>query len=76
VHAATAILNDVDELHTFDGADLLAFDGILPMPNGKKLKICKPPKHPVPDQSDLFAEDERDADNKDDDSAEKDSAAG
>jgi predicted nucleic acid-binding protein len=50
VHAATAALHSVDELHTFDGDDLLPMDGLIPMQNGQKLKICKPPKPPeVPD---------------------------
>lgn len=48
IHAATAALNDVDELHTFDGNDLLALDGQIPMANGQRLKICKPPSPPPP----------------------------
>jgi predicted nucleic acid-binding protein len=54
IHAATAALNNVDELHTFDGSDLLPMDGQIPMPNGKKLKICKPPLPPDPNKGTLF----------------------
>jgi len=48
IHAATAALNNVDELHTFDGNDLIALDGQIPMANGKNLKICRPPIPPPP----------------------------
>ena len=48
IHAATAALNDVDELHTFDGNDLIGLDGQIPMANGQRLKICKPPSPPPP----------------------------
>jgi hypothetical protein len=46
VHAATAALHNVDELHTFDGNDLLPLNGLIPMQNGEKLKICRSPKPP------------------------------
>jgi hypothetical protein len=46
IHVATAVLNNVDELHTFDGSDLLPLDGQIPMQNGQKLKICHPPRPP------------------------------
>ncbi len=46
IHAATAALNNVDELHTFDGADLLSLDGFIPMSDGRQLKICRPPVPP------------------------------
>lgn len=48
IHVATAALNSLDELHTFDGGDLLALDGQIPMADGRKLKICKPPPPPPP----------------------------
>jgi predicted nucleic acid-binding protein len=54
IHAATAALNNVDELHTFDGNDLLPLDGQIPMSNGEKLRICKPPAPPDPDKGTLF----------------------
>jgi len=40
-HLATAIVANVDELHTFDQR-LLDLDEKLPKLNGEKLKICKP----------------------------------
>lgn len=54
IHAATAALNNVDELHTFDGNDLKPLDGQIPMANGQKLKICQPPTPPDPDKGTLF----------------------
>jgi predicted nucleic acid-binding protein len=61
VHAATAAMNNIDELHTFDGSDLLAVSGMIPMPNGEKLVICKPPNRPDPLKGTLF---EKSADEK------------
>lgn len=54
IHAATAALNNVDELHTFDGNDLLPLNGQIPMSNGEKLRICKPPMPPDPDKGTLL----------------------
>lgn len=54
IHAATAALNNIDELHTFDGNDLLPLDGQIPMSNGEKLRICTPPAAPDPDKGTLF----------------------
>lgn len=54
IHAATAAMYSVDELHTFDGADLLPLSGKIPMANGKFLTICKPPSPPDPDKGTLF----------------------
>jgi hypothetical protein len=54
IHAATAALNNIDELHTFDGSDLLPLDGQVSMSNGEKLRICKPPTPPDPDKGTLF----------------------
>ena len=56
IHVATAAMNDVDELHTFDGADLLRLDGQIPMANGQMLRICKPPSPPDPHKGTLFEE--------------------
>ena len=56
IHAATAILGDADELHTFDGCDLLVLDGKLPKRDGSFLKICKPPARPDPNAGTLFEE--------------------
>jgi predicted nucleic acid-binding protein len=41
VHVATALILNVDEMHTFDDA-LLALNGKLDRDDGTKLKICKP----------------------------------
>jgi predicted nucleic acid-binding protein len=54
IHAATAALNNIDELHTFDGNDLLPLDGQISMLNGEKLRICKPPTPPDPDKGTLL----------------------
>ena len=54
IHVATAAMNDVDELHTFDGDDLLRLDGQIPMANGQMLRICKPPSPPDPHKGTLF----------------------
>jgi predicted nucleic acid-binding protein len=69
IHAATAALNNVDELHTFDGNDLMPLDGQIPMANGQKLKICRPPSPPDPNKGTLFealakSDDEKLADDK------------
>lgn len=50
VHVATALLNDLDELHTFDRADLLGLDNVLSRSDGQKLRICPPPPAPPPPQ--------------------------
>lgn len=42
LHLATAIMWEVDEIHTWDGADLLSLDGVALRRDGKTLKICKP----------------------------------
>lgn len=42
IHLATALAMNVDEMHTFDGADLLTLDGKVNKANGKPLTICTP----------------------------------
>jgi predicted nucleic acid-binding protein len=54
IHLATALLENVDELHTFDNADLLGLDGKLLRQDGEKLKICPPPSPPDPNEGTLF----------------------
>ena len=54
IHVATAIMYNLDELHTFDGRDLLVLNGQIPMQDGRKLTICKPPIAPDPDKGTLF----------------------
>lgn len=58
VHLATAALNDIDELHTFDQANLLSLDALVDTRSNGKLKICEPPEAPQPEPQtgDLFAE--------------------
>lgn len=41
IHAATAIVANVEALHTFD-RKLLSLDGLLTRADGSKLRICKP----------------------------------
>ena len=50
IHLSTALLNNVDELHTFDRANLTGLSGKIKRKDGKTLKICSPPKKPVPAQ--------------------------
>lgn len=42
VHLASARRAGVDEMHTYDGADLLRLDGACLKPNGVPLPICLP----------------------------------
>lgn len=42
VHLALACYTNVDELHTFDGSDLLPLDGKVEKRDGSLLTICKP----------------------------------
>jgi predicted nucleic acid-binding protein len=57
IHLATALLNNVDELHTYDRENLLGLSGKIDRRDGLKLKICNPPKRPAvakPDPGPLF----------------------
>ena len=47
IHLATALLNNVDEIHTYDRQNLLDLDGLIARRDGKMLKICVPPKPPT-----------------------------
>lgn len=49
IHLATAIMYGADEMHTFDGSDLLCLNGMVKNDDGKLLVICKPPSPPVED---------------------------
>lgn len=42
VHLATAILLNVDEMHTYDGSDLLGLNEKVARGDGEMLKICSP----------------------------------
>lgn len=49
IHVASCLLANLDELHTFDGSDLLKFDGVLPRRDRARLRICLPPLPPEPE---------------------------
>lgn len=56
IHLATALALNVDEMHTYDGADLLKLDGKVNRADGKPLRIWTPkptPKPPNP-QGNIF----------------------
>lgn len=42
VHLATAILTNVDEMHTYDASDLLGLSGKVARQDGEMLIICTP----------------------------------
>lgn len=42
IHLATALQHNVEEMHTFDGSDLLKLSGKVQKRDGKPLTICKP----------------------------------
>jgi len=52
IHLATALRLSVDEMHTFDGSDLLGLTGKINRTDGKPLVICKPTPAPAPLRSD------------------------
>lgn len=57
VHLATALVLNVDEMHTFDGSDLLKLDTKVNRADGRPLKICPPTPLPglPPPPDDLFS---------------------
>lgn len=42
IHLASAIVNNLDEFHTFDSDDLLVLNGSIHRANGTLLNMCKP----------------------------------
>lgn len=42
IHLASAIAWNVDELHTYDGSDLLGLNGVIHREDGEMLTICMP----------------------------------
>jgi predicted nucleic acid-binding protein len=48
IHLATALLNNVDELHTFDRENLIDLSEKIARKDGKMLKIGAPPRRPAP----------------------------
>ena len=54
IHVASCLLNNIDELHTFDREDLLGLDGELERVDRAKLTICEPREPPDNPQSEMF----------------------
>ena len=52
VHVASCLLENIDELHTYDHEDLLELNEKIERLDKKKLKICSPPPPPPEDQED------------------------
>lgn len=48
IHLASALLNNIDELHTYDRENLLSLSEKIQRRDGKLLKICHPPARPKP----------------------------
>lgn len=48
IHLATACALNVDEMHTYDGADLLKLDRKVVRADGRPLRICSPRPLPPP----------------------------
>lgn len=56
IHLATALILNVEEMHTFDGSDLLTLDGKVKRKDGKPLTICQPtPTPPALTERTLFS---------------------
>lgn len=54
IHVVSALIENIDQLHTFDRDDLLHLDGKLNRQDGLPLQICRPPSPPDPDEGTLF----------------------
>lgn len=57
LHLATAVLRNVDEMHTYDGADLLALNGCVCRADGNPMTICLPA--PLPETEPTLWQNER-----------------
>ena len=66
IHLATALLNNCDELHTYDRENLLGLTGKIDRKDGSKLRINVPPNRPPPVRAPapLLAELEREDDDQ------------
>lgn len=53
IHVASALLENIDELHTFDREDLLSMSGQLERADKVKLIIKPPPERPIPPQIEM-----------------------
>lgn len=56
IHVATCLMENLDELHTFDREDLLGFDKVFDRFDKQKLRIITPPYPPAEDQMSMFNE--------------------
>jgi predicted nucleic acid-binding protein len=48
IHLATALLNNIDELHTYDRENLIGLTSMIERRDGVKLRIGPPPSRPAP----------------------------
>jgi len=55
IHLASALVNNLDELHTFDGNNLLPLNGTVRRADGVVLVIREPPPAVIGQQQDFFA---------------------
>jgi predicted nucleic acid-binding protein len=55
IHLATAVANNLDELHTFDGINLLPLNGLVRRGDRVPLMIREPPPAIIGQQQDFFA---------------------
>lgn len=44
IHLASAVMNNVDQFHTFDADDLLILNGSVQRADGQLLLMCEPPQ--------------------------------
>lgn len=49
IHLASALANNVDEMHTFDADNLIPLSGAVTRADGVALTICFPPEPPTPE---------------------------
>jgi len=65
IHVATCLLNNVDQLHTYDRDDLLGLDGQLDRLDRQKLTICAPPDRPEDPEPGMFDDEGTEAKDED-----------
>jgi hypothetical protein len=58
IHLATALMLNVEEMHTYDGSDLLNLSGRVNSSNGTPLVICTPHAAPEPPPPPLFGQED------------------
>lgn len=47
IHLGSAVLNNIDEFHTFDRENLIPLNGSIKRQDGELLLICEPPEIPL-----------------------------